>query len=175
MDYPKSHKQVVKELLDGKFILPSEPLYQVIRENGEFYTEFFKMSFDYELRMTNDFCFLLSGESNETLSRDICIFFAILSYELDRDGRNFIEEIQYSEWDQERVDKYFENSNYTDLINSNKQLRDKDSRKTFVNSLGRRNIIDKHAEDKFTFTLAYKVFIDFASELARNKIKEGVN
>jgi len=175
MDYPKSHKQIVKELLDGKFILPTEPFYQIIRENGEFYTEFFKMSFDFELRMTNDFCFLLSGESNETLSRDICIFFAILSYELDRDGRNFIEEIQFSEWDTERVDKYFDNSNYTDLINSNKQLRDHDSRKTFVNSLGRRNIVDKHSEDKFTFTLAYKLFIDFASELARNKIKEGVN
>ena len=175
MDYPKSHKQIVKELLDGKFILPTEPFYQIIRENGEFYIEFFKMSFDFELRMTNDFCFLLSGESNETLSRDICIFFAILSYELDRDGRNFIEEIQFSEWDTERVDKYFDNSNYTDLINSNKQLRDHDSRKTFVNSLARRNIVDKHSEDKFTFTLAYKLFIDFASELARNKIKEGVN
>lgn len=175
MDYPKSHKQIVKELLDGKFILPTEPFYQIIRENGEFYTEFFKMSFDFELRMTNDFCFLLSGESNETLSRDICIFFAILSYELDRDGRNFIEEIQFSEWDTERVDKYFDNSNYTDLINSNKQLRDHDSRKTFVNSLSRRNIVEKYSEDKFTFTLAYKLFIDFASELARNKIKEGVN
>jgi hypothetical protein len=174
MEYPKGHKHVVKELLDGKFVLPTEPLYQVIRENNEFYTAFFKESFDFELRTSNDYCFLLSGESNETLSRDICIFFGILCYELDRDGRNFIEEIQFSEWEGERLDRYFENSTYAELINSNKQLRDKDSRKTFVNSLSRRNIVSKHAEDKWTFTPAFKVFIDFASELARNRIREGV-
>lgn len=174
MEYPKGHKHVVKELLDGKFVLPTEPLYQVIRENSEFYTQFFKESFDYELRTSNDYCFLLSGESNETLSRDICIFFGILCYELDRDGRNFIEEIQFSEWDMERLDRYFENSTYMELINSNKQLKDKDTRKTFVNSMSRRNIVNKHAEDKWTFTPAFKVFIDFAAELAKNRIREGV-
>ncbi len=174
MEYPKSHKQVVKELLDGKFVLSTEPLYQVVRENSEFYTTFFKQSFDYEFRLSNDYAFLISGESNETLSRDICIFFGILCYELDRDGRNFLEEIQFSEWDSERLDRYFENSTYQELINSNKQLRDRDSRKTFINSLSRRNIVEKHAEDKFTFSAAYKVFIDFAAELAKNRIREGV-
>ncbi|HRE75932.1 MAG: condensin complex protein MksE [Flavobacteriales bacterium] len=174
MEYPKGHKHVVKELLDGKFVLPSEPLYQVVRENDEFYTQFFKASFDYELRTSAEYCFLISGESNEMLSRDICIFFGVLCYELDRDGRNFLDEIQFSEWDHERLDRYFENSTYAELINSNKQLRDKDSRRTFVNSLSRRNIVEKHAEDKWTFTAAHKVFIDFASELAKNRIREGV-
>jgi len=71
MEYPKGHKHVVKELLDGKFVLPNDPLYQVIRENDEFYTKFFKESFDYELRTSNEYCFLISGESNEMLSRDM--------------------------------------------------------------------------------------------------------
>lgn len=171
MEYPKGHKHIVKDLLDGKFILPADPNYQTIRENEEFYTDFFKASFGHEMRTSGDYVFLLSSESNETLSRDICIFFAVLSYELDRDGRNFIDEIQYTEWDSERIDRYFENSTYQDLIHSNKQLQNRESRKTFVNSMARRNIVEKQGEEKFYFTAAYKLFIDFASELAKNKIK----
>lgn len=173
MEYPKSHKNIVKELLDGKFMLHSDPLYQILKDNRDFYEEFFKESFNYELRFNNDFAFLLSTETNETLSRDICIFFALLSYEIDRDGRNFIEEIQYSEWDMERINQYFDNTTYLELVHSNKQLRDHDSRATFINALSRRNIIEKTTEGRFVFTAAYKVFIDFAAELAKNKVKEG--
>ena len=37
--------------------------------------------------------------------------------------------------------------------------------------MNRRNIIEKESDDTFTITAAYKVFIEFANELAKDKIK----
>jgi hypothetical protein len=37
--------------------------------------------------------------------------------------------------------------------------------------MARRNIIFKTFEDRFTFTQAYKVFVEFAKELALKRIK----
>lgn len=170
MNYPIYHKQIIKDLLDGKFILSNDKLYQTLKDNDTFYEEFFAESFDYQLIIKTDYAYLVGEESNEMLSRDISIFFGVLSYELDKDGRNFLDLIQYSEFEMSAVDNYFDNSNYKELINSNKQLKDKDSRRTFFNSLNRRNIIVKTAEDKFVFTSAYKVFTEFATELAKSKI-----
>jgi hypothetical protein len=42
MEYPESHKKIVEELLDGKFILSREEHYNEIKENEEFYVSFFK-------------------------------------------------------------------------------------------------------------------------------------
>jgi hypothetical protein len=38
--------------------------------------------------------------------------------------------------------------------------------------MARRNIIEKTAEDRFMFTPAYNVFIDFAKELAKEKMND---
>lgn len=172
MEYSKYHKHIVQSMLDGKFLLRNEPEFIELREKEEFYTEFFRSSFDYELKVTTDYAYLISGETNEITSRDICIFFALLCYELDRDGKNFIDELNYAEFEMEHVENYFSNSAYIDLIHSNKQLKDKDSRKNFINMLNRRAIIEKRSEEKFTFTPAYKVFIDFARDLARKRMEE---
>lgn len=172
MEYSKYHKHIVQSLLDGKFLLRNEPEFIELREKEEFYNEFFKASFDYELKVTTDYAYLISGETNEITSRDICIFFALLCYELDRDGKNFIDELNYAEFEVDAVENYFANSAYIDLIHSNKQLKDKDSRKNFINMLNRRAIIEKRSEEKFTFTPAYKVFIDFARDLARKRMEE---
>ena len=86
MEFPNHHRHIVEDLMAGKFLLPQERTYQVLKENEQSYNYFFKASFNYELRVTQDYAYLVSEESAEMLSRDICIFIALLSYELDRDG-----------------------------------------------------------------------------------------
>lgn len=170
MEFPRYHKDIVSDLLAGKFILASDQRFTVLKDNATFYETFFRESFGYEFELKTDYAFVLSYETNEQLSRDICLFFAILCYELDKDGKNFLEELQYAEFEMDALDNYFDNSAYTDLIQSNNQLRDRESRKQFINTLNRRNIVEKTNEAKFTFTQAYKVFIDFAADFAKGKL-----
>jgi hypothetical protein len=167
MEFPNHHRQIVEDLMSGKFILPTERTFAVLRDNEQSYTYFFKASFNYDLKITQDFVYLVSDESNEMLSRDVCIFIALLSYELDRDGKNFLERIQFSEFEVEEIENYFTNSSYIDLILSNKQLKDSDSRKNFINTLNRRNIIEKTADSRFVFTSAHKFFMDFAADIVK--------
>ncbi|MEO6902988.1 MAG: hypothetical protein ABI315_07525 [Bacteroidia bacterium] len=167
MEFPNHHRNIVEDLMSGKFILPQERTYQVLKENEQSYTYFFKASFNYDLKLAQDYAYLVSEESNEMLSRDVCIFIALLSYELDRDGKNFLERIQFTEFEMEEIENYFTNSAYIDLILSNKQLKDNDSRKNFINTLNRRNIIEKTTDNRFIFTSAHKFFMDFASDIVK--------
>ena len=173
MVYPSSHRQIVEELMGGKFILANEEHFNSLKDNDTFYSEFFKLSFDLELNIKSDYAFLLSKESQENFSRDVSIFIAILSYELDRDGRNFMEALEFNEFTFEEVDRYFDNSSFIDLIESNKSLREPDARRTLINGMHRRNIVVKNFDDRFSFTQAYKVFIDFAKELAMKRMRQG--
>ncbi len=88
----------------------------------------------------------------------------------DKLGKNFLDGLQYSEYSFEEVNLLFENSSYIDLIQTNKQIKDIDARrKLLFNTMNKKNIIEKINDDKFCFTPAYKVFIDFAKELAETK------
>ena len=170
MVYPSNHRQIVEELMGGKFILSNEAHFNSLKENDTFYTEFFKISFDLDLNLKTEYAFLLSKETQENFSRDVSIFIAILCYELDRDGRNFMEALDFNEFTFEEVDRYFDNSSFIDLIESNKSLREPDARRTLINGMHRRNIVTKNFEDRFSFTQAHKVFVDFAKELALKRM-----
>jgi hypothetical protein len=168
MEYPKQHKQIVDELLGGKFILAAEPHFEEVKENDKFYSEFFRLSFDYEFILTQKHAYLLSKESNENLSRDISIFLGILCYELDKQGKNFIDSLEYAEFSMEEIDLLFDNSSFADVIKLNNQLKDSDKRRIFLNQLNRKNIIVRVNEERFYFSSAYHVFIEFAKELGRS-------
>lgn len=170
MVYPQHHRQIVEELMTGKFILTNEEHFGSLKENESFYQEFFKLSFDLDLHLKNEYAYLLSRETQENFSRDVSIFIAIMSYELDKDGRNFMEALEFNEFTLEEVDRYFDNSSFIDLIESNKALRDPDSRRTLINGMHRRNIVHKNFEDRFSFTQAHKLFVEFAKELAMKRI-----
>ena len=174
MVYPSKHRQIVEELMNGKFILGNEEHFNILKENDKFYSEFFKLSFDLDLNIKADYAFLLSKETQENFSRDVSIFIAVLSYELDKDGRNFLEALDFNEFTFEEIDNYFINSSFIDLIESNKALKDQDSRRTLINGMARRNIVQKNFEDRFSFTQAYKVFVDFAKELALKRMASEV-
>src|SRR5258705_2493641 len=153
MEYPDMHRQIVEELLDGKFILSRERLFDEIKENEEFYVNFFVASFNHELEITNEYVRLVSDETDENMSRDISIFFAILCYELDRQGKIFLDALQYSEFSIEEINYLFDNSSWIHLIQSNKQLRDSDTRKRFIfSAMSKRNIIGKVSDERFYFT-----------------------
>lgn len=172
MEYPKHHRHITHDLLDGKFLLSGEDAFTSLKQNEGFYIEFFKESFGYDLKVTHDYAYIVSGETAETFSRDVSIFFALLCYEIDKDGKNFMDLIQFSEFEMETIEHYFANSSYPEVVAANKQLKDKDVRKNFINMMNRRNIIEKTGDDRFTFTSAYKVFIDFARELGTSRISE---
>lgn len=173
MEYPQNHRQIVDDLTTGKFILSRDKHFDDLVQHEEFYTEFFKVSFDYFLNITTEYAFLISRETDENMSRDISIFFAIFCYELDKHGKNFLDGLQYAEYSFEEINLLFDNSSYIDLIQSNKQLKDADARRRLIfGTMARKNIIEKINEDRFYFTPAYKVFIEFAKTLAESRTVE---
>lgn len=172
MDFPRYHKAIVGDLLDGKFILATDAKFIELKSNADFYGKFFKDTFDFYLDIKSDYAYLISEETMEMLSRDICIFIGLLCYELDKEGKNFLEEIQYAEFDSDIIDNLLDNSSYIDLIQNNNQLKNSENRKQFLGTLNRRNIIDRNSDKKFTFTPAYKVFMDFAKNFAKGKLAQ---
>lgn len=163
---PRYHKQIVDDLMTGKFILVKERHFEDVKEHAAYYDSFFKNSFGYEFILTPNYAYLISPETAETLSRDICIFLAILCYELDKNGINFLDKMEYGDFSFEEIEDYFENSSFVDLIKSNNQLKDTESRRKLLRAINNKNITVKHSEDRFSFTPAYNVFIDFAKDLA---------
>jgi hypothetical protein len=172
IEYPGQHREIVDTFLNGRFILHSERLYPEVKQHEDFYKTFFNLSFGYELRLNQEYAYIVSDDSNENLSRDISIFFAILCYELDKNGKNFLEELEYGYFEYSQIDELFENSSYSELLSSNNKLKDSNARKNLFNEMSRRNIIEKESDEGFTLTPAYKVFIEFANELARSKIEQ---
>jgi hypothetical protein len=167
--YPNKHKEIVTSLMEGRFVTNDETYFRTIRDNQELYIEFFDKSFGYELGYTQDFYFLISDETNENTSRDISIFFSVLCYEIDKDGKNFMDELGFSDFHIDDIIEYFRNSNWVDVIKANKQLNDAESIKRLVGStMVRRNIVLKHSNERFSFTKAHKHFIDFARDLIRS-------
>jgi hypothetical protein len=174
--YPNKHKQIVTSLMDGRFITIDESYFDIVKENQEFYIEFFDKSFGFELKNTQEFYYLISKETNENTSRDISIFFSIFCYELDKDGKNFMDELGFSDFHIDEIIEYIKNSSWTDIVKSNKQLSDADSIKRLVGStMVKRNIVIKLSDDRYSFTKAYKLFIDFARELIKLDSKENTN
>lgn len=168
--YPNKHKQIVTALMDGKFITVDEFYFDILKDNQAFYLEFFEKSFGFELKGTQEFFYLLSAETNENTSRDISIFFAIFCYELDKDSKNFIDELTFSEFQIDEIIEYFKNSAWTDIIKANKSLNSADNLKKLIgNTMVKRNIVTKHSDEKYSFTKAYKLFIEFARELIKGE------
>lgn len=175
IEYPEYHYDIVKKLLDGKFILFPGKLFKTISEveNKEFYIDFFQKSFGYELIVETEYIYLISENTDEKTSRDIMTFISILSYEIDKEGKNFIEELNSSFFNLERINQYFENSHsWNEIIKENKQISSPESRKSLIyNTMLKRNIIEKIG-DNFQFTKAHKVFLDFALELIEKENDE---
>ena len=170
--YPDKHKEIVTSLMEGKFITVEDLLFETIKKNEDFYITFFEKSFGFELIGNQDFYYLVSNETNENTSRDISIFFSVLCYELDKNGKNFLEELNYSEFHIDEIQDYFNNSSWSDVIKANKQLNNDESLKRHLGTMVKRNIVVKQNNDRYTFTKAHKLFIDFAKDLVKENNNE---
>lgn len=172
--YPDKHKEIVTSLMEGKFVTVEDLLFETIKKNEEFYITFFENSFGFELIVNQDFYYLVSNETNENTSRDISIFFSILCYELDKNGKNFLEELNYSEFHIDEIIEYFNNSSWTDVIKANKQLNNDENLKRHIGTMVKRNIAVKQSNDRYSFTKAHKLFIDFAKDLIKDDKNESI-
>jgi len=172
--YPDKHKEIVTSLMEGKFITVEDFLFETIKKNEDFYINFFETSFGFEIIGNQDFYYLVSSDTNENTSRDISIFFSILCYELDKDGKNFLEELNYSEFHIDEILEYFKNSSWLDVIKANKQLNTDDSLKRHIGTMVKRNIAVKQSNDRYSFTKAHKLFIDFAKDLVKDDKNESI-
>lgn len=170
--YPDKHKEIVTSLMEGRFITVEDLLFETIKKNEDFYIKFFETSFGFELIGNHDFFYLVSSETNENTSRDISIFFSILCYELDKDGKNFSEELNYSEFHIDEILEYFKNSSWLDVIKANKQLNTDENIKRHIGTMVKRNIAVKQSNDRYSFTKAHKLFIDFAKDLIKDDKNE---
>lgn len=166
--YPDKHKEIVTSLMEGKFITVAELLFEVIKKNEDFYINFFEKSFGFELIGNQDYYYLISSETNENTSRDFSIFFSILCYELDKDGKNFLEELNYSEFYIDEIIEYFKNSSWSEVIKANKQLNNDENLKRHIGTMVKRNIAVKQNNERYSFTKAHKLFIDFAKDLIKD-------
>jgi hypothetical protein len=169
--YTDKHKEIVTSLMEGKFITVAELLFEVIKKNEDFYINFFEKSFGFELIENQDYYYLISSETNENTSRDFSIFFSILCYELDKDGKNFLEELNYSEFHIDEIIEYFKNSSWSDVIKANKQLNNDENLKRHIGTMVKRNIAVKQNNERYSFTKAHKLFIDFAKDLIKDEEK----
>lgn len=172
--YPGKHKEIVTSLMDGKFITVEDLLFETIKKQEDFYITFFEKTFGFELVGNHDFYYLVSSETKENTSRDISIFFSILCYELDKDGKNFLEELNYSEFHIDEIIEYFSNSSWIDVIKANKQLNNTESIKRHIGTMVKRNIAVKQSNERYSFTKAHKLFIDFARDLIKDDKDESI-
>jgi hypothetical protein len=170
--YPSEHKEIVKELLDGKFILYSDKLFSVIQENKDFYEDFFQQSFDYSLEVRSEFIFLTSKVTTERDTRDFTIFLALLCRELELEGKKFREQIDFATFYVDDVWQILNNSTKKEIIDStgisgSKGIQDF---RNFLNRWNRKNIINLTGTS-FKFTKAVNLFFEFAVNIANEKLK----
>lgn len=165
--YPNEHKEVVKELLDGKFILYYDKLFSIIQENKDFYEDFFLESFEYKLEFGSEYIFLTSKATTERDTRDFAIFLALICRELELEGKKFREQIDFATFYVDEVWQMLKNSTKKEIIETTgiKDFRN------FLNRWNRKNVIILTG-NSFKFTKAVNLFFEFAVNIANEKLKE---
>ncbi|QOY55715.1 hypothetical protein HUE87_05680 [Candidatus Sulfurimonas marisnigri] len=157
--YPEKHFEIVKNLLNGKFILHNEELFEVISDNLEFYIDFFQKSYDYELVKNTEIIYVISSITSEKFSRNIMLVLAVISWEFNREGKNI-----YTELDNKHtirsIEELIKKSSFKDScrgINIDKLFKDAASRNLVL-------ILDN--EKSIKFTNAINIFLEAAKEIA---------
>ncbi|WP_415396265.1 condensin complex protein MksE [Sulfurimonas sp. CS5] len=157
--YPEKHFEIVKNLLNGKFILHNEELFEVISDNLEFYIDFFQKSYDYELVKNTEVIYVISSITSEKFSRNIMLVLAVISWEFNREGKNIYTELE-NKHTIRSIEELIKKSSFKDScrgINIDKLLKDAASRNLVL-------ILDN--EKSIKFTSAINIFLEAAKEIA---------
>ncbi|MEN7546432.1 hypothetical protein AAG747_00845 [Rapidithrix thailandica] len=173
MHYPEYHKQLVNDLLEGKFILWSDhQLFTSLKKNKDFYAEFFQETYGYELIIRNEYAYLTSDDTDEKLSRNFTVFLAIVCYELSQNSENFKEKLEFGEFTTDEILLYLESPTFSELVSELGILENDLNR--FLKQLARRNLLQYTDKEqyKFRFTKAIDLFLTLAEVVAHEKMQE---
>lgn len=169
MVYPEQHKNIVTALMAGEFItVDDSKQYNDIKNNKQFYIDFFKNSFDFDLKIEFEYCYLVSEKTDENTSRNITVFFSLLCSGIDKDGDNFLEKLNDQPFKSSDIYYYLENSSWNEVLESNASLNSEDNVNSFIRKLEKRNII-RRSNGQYFFTKACKFFINFLENQASVK------
>jgi len=156
---PQRHSEVVKNLLNGKFILHNEELFEVINDHLEFYIDFFKKSYDYELVNNTEVIYVISDITHEKFSRNIMLVLSVISWEFNREGKNIYSELEKKHTIRD-IEELIKKSSFKDScrgISIDKLLKEAGSRNLVL-------ILDN--EKSIRFTSAINIFLKAAKEIA---------
>lgn len=166
MTYPAEHYQIVKALFsEGRFLLEGEAAFLSLRDNKDFYQQFFQASFRLELAISAEYALLKSSKDSDNLARSICIFLAILCYELDHEDGNLLERLSFGNFSIAEWEDRFEQSSYYNVMEATERLRNAGQRYKFYQQMARRGIIHRVDDDLYKFTPAHRYFLDYARDL----------
>jgi hypothetical protein len=176
MQYPKEHKEIVNDLLDGKFILQNEANYSVLTasEYSDDYKTFFEMSFGFDLVIDAEFAYLSSREKQKDKpARDFLIFLSVFCRELALEGKNFRTCIEQDTFDVDDIEQTLKQSVKWELLEKTSAAQPRDFLKRWKN----KNVISfiGNNNNRFKFTSAVKVFLNAAEEIARLKMSDSVS
>ena len=166
-NYPIEHKEIVSQLLDGRFIIYPNPTFAVIQSQEDEYKEFFKESYGFDLNVDSEFAYLSSNEVTEKRTRDFTLFLAMLCRELDYSGKNFRDSIELATFDIADTEKLLKQSSKWEILEKT-SIADFDK---FIGTWHTKNVL-KRTGNQFKFTKAVKLFFEFAVNVANAKLKE---
>ena len=165
--YPSEHKEIVSQLLDGRFIIYLNPMFAVIQTQEDDYKEFFKESYGFELNIDSEFAYLSSNEVTEKRTRDFTLFLAMLCREFDYSGKNFRDSIELATHDIADIERLLKQSSKWEIIEKTSVA----NFESFVDTWHKKNVL-KRTGNQFKFTKAVKLFFEFAVNVANAKLKE---
>jgi len=165
--YPNEHKEIVSQLLDGRFIIYPNPIFAVIQAQEDEYKEFFKESYGFDLNIDSEFAYLSSNEVTEKRTRDFTLFLAMLCRELDYSGKNFRDSIELATFDIADTEKLLRQSSKWDILEKTSIAEFE----KFIGTWHTKNVL-KRSGNQFKFTKAVKLFFEFAVNVANAKLKE---
>lgn len=165
-NYPPEHKEVVNQLINGKFIIYPSPLFHAIQKQDDEYKEFFQLSFGYDLIIDAEYAYLASSETQEKRTRDFTLFLAILCRELDYSGRNFKEVIELSTFDTFATEQLLRDSSKWEILERTSVA----NFESFIDAWHKKNVLERIG-NKFKFTKAVKLFFEFAINISNAKLR----
>ena len=152
---PKVHQNIVNSLLKGCFITLAVGNYEFILKYKKWYEEFFKYSFNVELKYEYEVFYLVSDNDASSFTKRILTTIAILMYELNNKGFEAVKEIRESIFEIDKVNSYISQSvQFSSLFDKNKVDNN------FINKLQKLGLVKRFDENRFMFTEAIEVFLN---------------
>lgn len=168
--YPLEHRDIVAALTNGQFILYTHPHYAVVEKEVDFYRDFFKATFGFDLQLRSEgYIFLSSDEATEKDSRNFLIFLAVLCRELNVNGRDFREDFDLKKFQVDEIQELLEKSSKRELV---EHILGEDGLAKMLKEWGKRKVIEfaNLQQTQFKFTKAVNLFFEYAMELADIRI-----